>query len=531
MSAPLARVDKAQGGSADVRGVSARAGGRTREGARESGLWPTGAVLMAALLAVGCSRDAEQIADDVPATDAAAEALNMRLAGLHELDGRSAYQPVVHRYGDRYILFVGHHAGEAVSQVSGLTETNGLSIVDVTDVSAPELLGHVPATGLDVSGTQHVQICDGSELPGGEDGRVYIVRTNGRVGFELLDVTDPAEASVLGTIAVTGESARAESDRGTRETHKIQWDCATGIGYFNGTAEGWRVTRVLQAFDLSDPRSPQHIRDFGLTGWEPGGAGPMPAPDISGLHQAFVVDDRMYLGYGSGNDGTLQILDRDRFLRGDPQAAEPLAPTPDSLRYPEVARLDLPGYWGAHTAKPILGHQVPGYTGAGAVRDFLIVPSEAGPESMGCGEVPHVVFFVDITQVDKPIPVSTFQVPAEPGGFCERGGRFGPHSVHDAFDPAFDHTLAVFSWFNAGVRVVDIRDPFQPVEVAWYVPETNANTTPSCGTIDGEERCLTAIQTNNVNIDDRGYIYAVDRAGTGLHILELTGPAREIWGQ
>ena len=33
-------------------------------------------------------------------------------------------------------------------------------------------------------------------------------------------------------------------------------------------------------------------------------------------------------------------------------------------------------------------------------------------------------------------------------------------------------------------------------------------------------------QTINVEVDDRGYIYIVDRADTGMHILELTGPAR-----
>jgi hypothetical protein len=37
-----------------------------------------------------------------------------------------------------------------------------------------------------------------------------------------------------------------------------------------------------------------------------------------------------------------------------------------------------------------------------------------------------------------------------------------------------------------------------------------------------------AIQTNNVEVDERGYIYIVDRANTGMHILELTGPARGI---
>jgi len=36
------------------------------------------------------------------------------------------------------------------------------------------------------------------------------------------------------------------------------------------------------------------------------------------------------------------------------------------------------------------------------------------------------------------------------------------------------------------------------------------------------------IQTNNVATDDRGYIYIVDRANTGLHILQLTGDALGI---
>ena len=42
------------------------------------------------------------------------------------------------------------------------------------------------------------------------------------------------------------------------------------------------------------------------------------------------------------------------------------------------------------------------------------------------------------------------------------------------------------------------------------------------------ERCKIAIQTNNVEVDDRGLIYLADRADTGLHIVELTGAARDI---
>jgi hypothetical protein len=39
--------------------------------------------------------------------------------------------------------------------------------------------------------------------------------------------------------------------------------------------------------------------------------------------------------------------------------------------------------------------------------------------------------------------------------------------------------------------------------------------------------CKIAIQTNSVEVDDRGYIVIVDRANTGMHILELTGNARK----
>ena len=39
-----------------------------------------------------------------------------------------------------------------------------------------------------------------------------------------------------------------------------------------------------------------------------------------------------------------------------------------------------------------------------------------------------------------------------------------------------------------------------------------------------------AIQSNNVETDERGYIYIVDRANTGMHILELTPEAKKAAG-
>ncbi len=456
--------------------------------------------------------------------------VDMRLISHNALQARSAYQPIVHAYGERRILFVGHHAGEALNPATGKVEKNGLSILDVSNPAMPRYLVHMPPTGNEASGTQHVQICDGSALPAADRSKVYAMRTNGNVGYEILDVTDPAAPKFLTTIAETGTSPRPQSQRGNRETHKIHWDCATGIAYLNGTAQGWRVTRVLQAFDASNPAAPRHIRDFGLAGHEPTAVGPYPPPHIAGLHQPFVVGNRIFLGVESGEDGVLQILDRDKFLRGDTSVSDKFAPTPANLRYPEIARFDLPSYWGVHTAKPIYGFEIADYgdNRDARTRDLLLVSSEA--TGIRCQEPRDVVMIFDITEEKRPMPISTFQIPEEPGDFCHRGGRFGPHSFADAYHPKFDKTLMVLAYFNAGVRVVDIRNPFEPREVAYFIPQSTANTTESCITINNVKHCDKAIQTNNVNLDDRGYIYAVDRASTGLHILELTGAARKIVG-
>jgi hypothetical protein len=95
--------------------------------------------------------------------------------------------------------------------------------------------------------------------------------------------------------------------------------------------------------------------------------------------------------------------------------------------------------------------------------------------------------------------------------------------------------LMFFSHFNAGLRVLDVRNPFNLNEVAYFVPAINKNTVvlespPSAknNLPVTEASNKKAIQTNNVEVDDRGYIYIVDRANTGMHILSLTGKAREI---
>jgi hypothetical protein len=91
----------------------------------------------------------------------------------------------------------------------------------------------------------------------------------------------------------------------------------------------------------------------------------------------------------------------------------------------------------------------------------------------------------------------------------------------------YDKRMIFIAYFNAGVRAVDIRDPYSPQEAGYYIPAITKDTDTRCVTNPGGESCKTVIQTNNVDVDDRGYIYIVDRADTGMHILELTGRARE----
>ena len=59
--------------------------------------------------------------------------------------------------------------------------------------------------------------------------------------------------------------------------------------------------------------------------------------------------NRVYFAYGTSSYGILQIVDREKLLRG------PKEPTPENLLYPQIGRLDLRPDAGAHTAFPVLG--------------------------------------------------------------------------------------------------------------------------------------------------------------------------------
>ena len=162
-----------------------------------------------------------------------AESSNMELVGYNDLQARSAYQPVIEKQGARWIAYIGHHAGVQPNALTGQDESNGTSVVDVTDPKHPKYIAHIPGEPI---------------RPGG--------------GGDAGGVTDPSKPSRITTIV-----------SGLRDTHKSWWECDTGIAYIVGGAPGWRTPRMAMIYDLSDPAKPVFIRNFGLPGQQPGAIG------------------------------------------------------------------------------------------------------------------------------------------------------------------------------------------------------------------------------------------------------------------
>ncbi len=449
----------------------------------------------------------------------AAEALNMRLVGYSDLQARTAYQPTIQKQGKRWIAYIGHHGDKKLNPLTGKQEDNGTSILDVTDPKAPKYLAHIPGEEgkAEQGGAQMVRVCSGEQLPKGDKSKFYMLRVFGNQAHEVWDVSEPAKPALITVIG-----------KGLKGTHKNFWECETGIAYLVSGNPMWRTNRMTQIYDLSDPARPVFIRDFGLVGQQPGAAGPTPI-QLHGPISTGPKGNRVFFGYGTNTDGVLQIVDREKLLTG------PKEPTPENLLYPQVARLDLPPMHGAHTVFPMLNVDVPEFEKnlLGRKRDFIVVTDEAIQKE--CLEGRQMVWFVDITTETKPFGVASWTVPEASGNFCSRGGRFGTHSSNESYAPVFFKRVMFFAHFNAGVRALDVRDPFFPKEIAYFIPAMNANTvvleTPTGQAVKlpyTEAATRRAIQTNNVEVDERGYIYIVDRANTGMHILELTGPARNV---
>jgi len=358
---------------------------------------------------------------------------------------------------------------------------------------------------------------DGSRID--KKGKFLYVAHMKSMGLTILNVGDPTRPSVVHQIAkapgvhnhkvqIAGDLMIINHERAPWETGEYRpgiqlWDiarpdapkeisfyptCQKGVHRFwcsDGryahlptSAEGFS-NRIYSIVDVQNPTRVQEVGRWWLPGlWAAGGETPGWDKNKSvWCHGIIANGGRAYVAY---EDEGLAILDI------------------SNISAPRlISRLDLmPPFRGhTHTVLPL-------------PRRRLLVVAEESVRNAGADGV-KMVWLVDVRDETKPVPIAAFPIPQ--GDFCARGGRFGPHNIHENRPGSKNDDLLIYlCYFSAGIRIVDISNPFQPVETGFFVPPAPAGQP--------------AIQINDVFVDAEGLIYITDRVGGGLYILEYTGP-------
>lgn len=451
-----------------------------------------------------------------PADPLSDGARNVRLVGYHDLQGREAL--VVTTRSDpangRWV-YVGHHESywdqkPKLNPITGKLEWNGTSILDVSDPARPRLVWHIP-NDRDAN-SRSVSVVYDYGFESSPPGRDYLIRNyeaDDDLRFQIFDVTtrasDPTQIALVAEIRGTPPDSCGPGCGGKfiQRAHKGWWSPDTGYFYSAAGEPGFR-SAIVQIWDLRNPRSPRFVGRLWLPGQKEG------EPGFEGQYAHHpIVDEpngRLYLGFrGAGHAAAFDIAD------------------PARPKLVWVVDTSPPGR-GPHTVSPIVYAEVPNFGKDALPRTYAFVVDEAGGrEDMApCpGGVRSKAYVFDITHESHPFPIATWQVPV--GDFCSKGGRFGPHQSADTVNGRlnrFEDKLAWVAYFNAGIRVVDLSNPYEPREVGHYIPKTNGHSHPIA------KGQATAIQINDVDLDERGLAYASDRVGTGLFILEYTGDRR-----
>ncbi len=393
----------------------------------------------------------------------------LEVVGYSDLDGRPGFKLAMQEVGGRHYLYLGH------------LWHRGWSIVDVTDPRTPRLLRFID--GPPNTWTIQVQVAGGRMVTAlekigsgwGEDPSAPF-----ETGILIWDVSDPEAPRGLGHWVTGGSGTHRNYYDGGRHVH-----LAAGLPGYRGN--------VYQVVDIADPARPREVARWWLPGqWREGGEEGLPG-DVSLHGGPYVEGERAYLPYGSGG---LVILDVADLARPKLVSRLPFSP-------PFQARIAV------HTAVPL------------PRRKLVAVNSEAIAED--CKEPLGFAGLVDVEDERHPRLVSLFPLPAPPAGspwknVCARGGRFGPHNQHQPqhHPGLLDRDDLVFlTYFNAGLRVVDIADPRLPREVGWFVP-------PDPAVRRGVLPTKLVAQSEDVLVDARGYVYLTDK-NHGLYVLRHAG--------
>jgi hypothetical protein len=336
------------------------------------------------------------------------------------------------------------------------TTGTGTSILDVADPARPALVAQWPAPAH--SHTHKVQVADGLLLVNHEK-FPYRAVAAGRhsAGLAVYRLDDPLRPRQAGFWPSGGLGV-----------HRVVW---TGGRYahMSATPEGFR-DRIWVVLDLADPARPVEAARWWWPGQRDDEVPSWPQGERFAAHHALVDDDRAYLGY---DDAGMVILD----------VTDITAPR-------HAGQLRWPGGGSTHTCLPLPGR------GLVVVTDEQVTNGPHAPRRD-----------IRVLDISGAAPRVAAVCPQPRGRFSELPWRFGAHNLHENQPGSYRSSRLVFAtYFSAGVRVYDLADAAHPAEVAHWVPQ------PPPG--------QPVPQINDLFVDGSGLIWATDRVGGGLYVLQ-----------
>ena len=402
---------------------------------------------------------------------------NIRFVSHSDQAGRSdGVQIMVHR-GYAYI---------------GHTFSNGITIMDVRDPKRPKVVDFIacPPDTRAIHLQTHEDLLLAVNGPSVwtmrefQDPKAYFAaspadKLKARAGsftsgLRVFDISKPERPTEIGFMRVEGIGP-----------HRIWY---TGGRYAYASIHFTDFTdHILAIVDMSDPSKPEVAGRWWIPGmWRGGAETPTwRSGRRYALHHALVAGN---LAYGAWRDGGLTVLD----------VADPTKPKLIVHR-----NWDLPFGGGTHSPLPLPD------------RDLLVVADE--PTSADCSQGLRHIWTFDIREPSNPVSISTFPTPSE-ADYCAKGGNFGPHNLHENRPGSFQSSRLIFAtYYNAGVRVFDIENPFQPREVGFYVPPNPERM------VDPRPGRPQVIQSCDCYVDPNGLMYLTD-TNAGLNVLQFEGP-------